>query len=103
MNDANNIVSTMDDEDRRLLGLHGKEYQTPEEEQQIVRRFVKRVGDVPVSFIDLIGDSTGIAVTIGTRSGDKYRNKGYAKCLAKKQKNGCANIRMNLIRLFGGL
>lgn len=84
MNDANNIVSTMDDEDRRLLDLHGKEYQTPEEEQQIVRRFVKRVGDVPVSFIDLIGDSTGIAVTIGTRSGDKYRNKGYAKCLAKK-------------------
>lgn len=74
----------MDDNDRKLMGIHGKKYQTPEEERKVVKRFIKRVDDVPVSFVDLIGDSTGIAVTIGTRSGDKYRNKGYAKSVAKK-------------------
>lgn len=84
MNDVNNIVSTMGDKDRRLLGLHGDEYQTLEEEQKVVKRFIKRVDGVPVSFIDLTGDSTGIAVTIGTRSGDKYREKGYAKSVAKE-------------------
>lgn len=84
IDDVNNIVSTMDDEDRRLLGLRGKEYQTHEEEQKVVKRFIKRVDGVPVSFIDLTGDSTGVAVTIGTRSGDRYRNKGYAKSIAKE-------------------
>lgn len=53
-------------------------------EKNIVKRFVKRVDGVPVSFFDV----TGVAVTIGTRSGDKYRNKGYAKSLARKGKNG---------------
>lgn len=61
-----------------------KKYQTFEEEQRVIKRFIKRVDGVPVSFIDITGDSAGIAVTIGTRSGDKYRNKGYAKCLAKE-------------------
>ena len=84
IDDVNNIVSTMDDADRRLLGLRGKEYQTPEENQKVVKRFIKRIDGVPVSFIDLTGDSTGIAVTIGTRSGDRYRNKGYAKSVAKE-------------------
>lgn len=78
------IVGTMDDKDRRLLGLHEEEYQTLEEEQKVIKRFIKRVDGVPVSFIDITGDSAGIAVTIGTRSGDKYKNKGYAKCLAKE-------------------
>lgn len=86
MNDVNDIVSTMNSKDRKLLGLHGEKYQTSEEGKKIVKRFIKRVGGVPVSFFDLTGDSTGVAVTIGTRSGDKYRNKGYAKSVAKKGK-----------------
>ena len=84
MNDVNDIVGTMDDKDRRLLGLHGEKYQTLEEEQKVIKRFIKKIDGVPVSFIDITGDSAGIAITIGTRSGDKYRNKGYAKCLAKE-------------------
>ena len=73
MDDVNDIVNTMDSKDRKLLGLHGKEYQALNEEQKIVKRLVKRVDGVPVSFFDLTGDCTGIAVTIGTRAGDKYR------------------------------
>lgn len=86
MDDVNEIVNTMDSKDRKLLGLYRKEYQAFNEERKIVKRLVKRVDGVPVSFFDLTGDSTGIAVTIGTRSGDKYRNKGYAKAIAKQGK-----------------
>ena len=86
MNDVNDIVSTMSKKDRKLLGLNRKKYQTVEEGQQIVKRFIKRVNNVPVSFFDISGDSTGVAITIGTRSGDNYRNKGYAKEVAKQGK-----------------
>ena len=86
MNDVNDIVSTMNNKDKKLLGLHRKEYQTIEEGQQIVKRFIKKVDNIPVSFFDLTGGCTGVAVTIGTRSGDDYRNKGYAKAVAKRGK-----------------
>lgn len=86
MNDVNDIVSTMNSKDRKLLGLHNNKYQAVEENQKIVKRFIKKVGNIPVSFFDLTGDSAGIAVTIGTRSGDIYRNKGYAKTLAEQGK-----------------
>lgn len=86
MNDVNDIVSTMSNKDKKLLGLHGKKYQTVEKGQQIIKRFIKKVDNVPVSFFDIVGDSTGVAVTIGTRSGNNYRNKGYAKAVAKQGK-----------------
>lgn len=86
INDVNDIVGTMSSKDRKLLGLHDNKYQIVKENPKIVKRFIKKVGGVPVSFFDLIGDSTGIAVTIGTRSGAEYRNKGYAKSVAKRGK-----------------
>lgn len=86
MNDVNDIVDTMSKKDRELLNLSGDKYQTIEEGQRIIKRVIKRVGGIPVSFFDLTGDKTGIAVSIGTRSGDKYRNKGYAKAVAMRGK-----------------
>lgn len=86
INDVNDIVGTMSSKDRKLLGLHGNKYQIVKENPKIVKRFIKKVGGVPVSFFDLTGDSTGIAVTIGTRSGTEYRNKGSAKSVAKRGK-----------------
>lgn len=50
VNDANDIVSTMDSKDKKLLGLHGKEYQALNEGQKIVKRLIKKVDGVPVSF-----------------------------------------------------
>ena len=81
MDAVNDIVDSMSRKDRQLLNLHKKQYQTLDEGKNIVKRFIKRVDGVPVSFFDVTGDSTGVAVTIGTRSGEKYRNKGYAKAL----------------------
>ena len=81
---VNDIVSTMDSKDKKLLNLTGEEYQTLEEGQYLAKRFIKRVRGVPVSFFDIFRDCNGAAVAIGTRSGAKYRNKGYAKSVAKR-------------------
>lgn len=87
MNDVNDIVDTMSSKDRKLLGLHGRDkYQTLDEEEKVVKRFIKKIDGVPVSFLDFIGDSTGIAASIGTRSGNKYRHKGYAKAVSEEGK-----------------
>jgi hypothetical protein len=86
VNDVNDIVSTMSNKDKKLLGLHEENCQTVEEGQQIIKRFIKKVDNIPVSFFDIVGDSTGVAVTIGTRSGNNYRNKGCAKAVAKQGK-----------------
>lgn len=83
--EVNDIVNSMSSKDKRLLGIHdGEEYQSIDEGQEVVKRIIKRIGGVPVSFFDISGDSTGVAVSIGTRSGDAYRNKGYGTAVAKQ-------------------
>lgn len=87
MDAVNDIVSTMSKRDKELLNLTGDVYQrNVEEGANVVKRIVKRVGGTPVSFFDITGDSSGVAISIGTRSGDKYRNKGYASAVAKQGK-----------------
>lgn len=87
MDDVNDIVSTMSNKDRLLMNLTEKTYQkSVEDGENTVKRIVKKVGDIPVSFFDVTGDSSGVAITIGTRSGDKYRNKGYGTSIAKQGK-----------------
>lgn len=74
----------MSKKDKKLLGLTGNTYMTSEEAKYLVKRAVKKVNNIPVSFIDFSADSNGVAVTIGTRSEDEYRNKGYATSVAKR-------------------
>lgn len=42
VNDVNDIVSTMSNKDKKLLGLHEENCQTVEEGQQIIKRFIKK-------------------------------------------------------------
>ncbi len=49
-----------------------------------VKRFIEKSGDVPISFFDIIGDEKGVAISIGTRAGSEYRNKGYCSRVARK-------------------
>lgn len=88
MNDVNDIVRTMSKKDKTLLNLDGDIYQKHiEDSQALGKRFIKRIDGTPVSFFDLyVDDKRGAAVSIGTRSGDEYRNKGYAKAVAKQGK-----------------
>ena len=87
MDAINDIVSTMSKRDKELLNLSGDVYQRRAEEgANVVKRIVKRVGDTPVSFLDITGDKSGVSISIGTRGGNEYRNKGYASAVAKRGK-----------------
>ena len=85
MDAINDIVSTMSKRDKELLNLSGDVYQRSiDEGANVVKRIVKKVGDTPVSFLDIMGDRSGVAIAIGARGGDEYRNKGYASAVAKQ-------------------
>ena len=87
MDAINDIVSTMSKRDKELLNLSGDVYQrSVDEGSNVVKRIVKKVGDTPVSFLDIMGDRSGVAIAIGARGGDEYRNKGYASAVAKQGK-----------------
>lgn len=87
MDEINDIVSTMSKKDKELLNLSGDVYQrNVDEGTDIVKRIIKKVGDIPISFLDITGDRSGVSISIGTRGGDEYRNKGYASAVAKKAK-----------------
>ena len=87
MDSINDIVSTMSKRDKELLNLSGDIYQrSVDDGANVVKRIVKKVGDTPVSFLDITGDHSGVSISIGTRGGDKYRNKGYASAVAKQGK-----------------
>lgn len=78
MDAVNDIVKTMSRKDKELLNLDGDVYQqSAEDGYAYVKRFIEKSGDVPISFFDIIGDEKGVAISIGTRAGSEYRNKGY--------------------------
>lgn len=83
---VNDIMSTMSKDDKKKLNLHDGYKETIDNSKNVLKRVIKRMGNVPVSFFEVTGDSDGVAVSIGTRSGDKYRNKGYALKAAKEGK-----------------
>ena len=87
MDEVNDIVSTMSKRDKELLNLSGDVYQrSVDDGANVIKRIVKKIGDTPVSFLDITGDHSGVSISIGTRGGDEYRNKGYASAVAKQGK-----------------
>lgn len=83
---VDSIVRSMSDHDRYNLGMEPdeKEYLTSEQGAWVVKRLIKEVGDTPVAFLDFLNDGDNVAIAIGTRGGDEYRNKGYASQLVKE-------------------
>lgn len=74
------ITRTWSKEDRERMNLFGNEEY--ESSPLLVYRNIQYIKNLPVSFIDIEDYGTGLNVSIGTRSGEKYRGKGYAsKCL----------------------
>ena len=80
--DIDSIINTMSKKDKKLLNINDKEYLSLEEGQFVVKRFLYKYGDKPVSFLDLLRDGDDLAVVIGTHS--EYRGKGHAETLTKK-------------------
>lgn len=91
---VDSIYKSLSKQDKRFLGgnTYSKEWMSLDEGENVVKRFIKEVGNKPVAFLDIIeGGSkfTGYQYEIGiaTRSGRKYRGKGYASELGKKAVN----------------
>lgn len=88
--DVNDIVSTLSDDEKKLLGasLHEdwieKDFET-DTLTNIAKTFVSRYEDIPVSMLEIWtnGGTTG-QIAIATRSGDEYRGKGYASKLVEQ-------------------
>lgn len=82
--DVNEIVSTLSDKEKKLLGASlNEQWIEPEFENQILsnkaKTIVQKNGDVPVSFIELwTNGSTTAQIAIATRNDPQYRGKGYA-------------------------
>lgn len=87
--DVQGIVDTMTKRERNLLGGEsGTDYMRDDEIEEVAKRFIKKVGDTPVAFLDIYYASNGAgSIALGTKSGKDYRGKGYASELVKKAQN----------------
>lgn len=94
--EVDEIFNTLSKKEKRFVGgyfaARSKEWLSLDEGENVVKRFLKRDGDKPLAFLDIIeggGRETGKRYEIGiaTRSGRKYRGKGHASELVKKAVN----------------
>lgn len=82
--DINEIVRSMSDEEKKKLGASlNEEWIEPEAELHILstkaKTIIEKYNDVPVAFVEVYMDGNKRGqISIGTRSGEKYRGKGYA-------------------------
>lgn len=83
------IVSTLSSKERSFLGMKpsDKEYLTTQEGEFVVKRFLKKNGDIPVAFLDLLRDGDNLNVALAVRNSKDARGKGAATELAKKAVN----------------
>ena len=83
--DVEQIINTMTkDEKNRLTLDDNDDYLTFEQGSSVVKRILKKYGDTPVAFFDMLEDGNNVNVTLGTRSGSEYRGKGYASKAAEE-------------------
>lgn len=87
--DVQSIVDSISPKERRMLGgIPGTDYMPEDEIKDVAKRFIKKVGDTPVAFLDInYGREGEGSVAIVTRSGEQYRGKGYASEMVKMAKD----------------
>ena len=77
--DVERIINTMSKDEKDRLALDDNDlYLTYEQGSTVAKRILKKHGDTPVAFFDMLEDGNNINVSLGTRSGSDYRGKGYA-------------------------
>lgn len=95
--DVDDILSTLTGDELRKFGVQGSARQIFEMQknntlyldasqgEHVVKRVLKKVGDTPVAFFDILHDSDDHLVTaLATRNDDRYRGKGYASKVVKQ-------------------
>lgn len=83
------IINTLSKDEKIKLGMNADDHQylTIQEGEHVIHRYLKEIGDVPVSFFDLLDDGDTINLAFATRSGKDYRGKGYGSEAAKQALN----------------
>lgn len=84
--DVQSIIDSLSAGERSKLGMSKdeREYLTYKQGSQVVKRVLKYSGKTPVAFFDILDDGRTANTVVATRSGSKYRGKGYAKECAQK-------------------
>lgn len=82
---VNSIIDSMSKDDRDKVLAGSTDYLTFEQGSAVAKRILKRVGNEPVAFFDVLEDGPNSVVTsLGVKSGDAYRHKGYGYEVAKR-------------------
>lgn len=83
------IIKTLSKDEKIKLGMNADDpqYLTIQEGEHVLHRYLKEIGDIPVSFFDLLDDGDTINLAFATRSGKNYRGKGYGSEAAKQALN----------------
>lgn len=84
--DMDNLFNTLSDEDKELLGSNkdDKEWLKLDEGEFVVKRFLKKSGDIPIAALDVMTTTKNGELTIAIMTNPKYRGSGAATDLAKK-------------------
>ena len=61
-----------------------EEYLSIDQGEYVIKRILLKYKDTPIAFFDLLDDGDTINIALGTRAGQEYRGKGYAKKAAMK-------------------
>ena len=83
--DVDSIINSLNSDERDKVLAGSDHYLNLEEGSNVVVRSLKKIGDKPISFFDVLEDDNNeLQVALATRSGDEYRGKGYGYKTAKK-------------------
>lgn len=84
--DMDKLYNTLSDEDKKLLGDEkaSKEWLTLEEGEFVIKRFLKKYGDVPVAALDIMTSTKNGHLNVAIMTNPNYRGSGEASKLAKQ-------------------
>lgn len=84
--DMDKLFNTLSEDDKELLGSNrdDKEWLKLEEGEFVVKRFMKKNGDMPIAALDIMTTTKNGELTIALMTNPNYRGKGTATELAKK-------------------
>lgn len=86
---VDNIIRSMDNEDKRKIGMNERDarnsqYLDISYGKHLVKRFIKEVDKLPVSFFDVLQDGDNLSLVVGTRGGMEFRNNGYGSEITRQ-------------------
>ena len=78
------IISTMTSDEKDKLAIDEEGYLSFEQGSSVCKRILKKHGDTPAAFFDVLDDGDTFQLSMGTRSGKDFRGKGYASKAASE-------------------